>query len=243
MSDTASSSSSVADEDFEIVDGKLHISGYRYYTSGKPKKGRQYWECELLRDRQCTARAITMDTAAGTVLLKGPTKKPHEHPPNLEKCQAEKITVSLKRKARQNPELPPAVILRNELPNVPQAVLSQMASQPNLTKSMRRERRRDLPANPTSLEDLGEIPDRYKNSLTGEKFLIFDSLLDPEIENFEGRGLVFATRRNLELLSQSPTWYLDGTFKVSPSLFTQVNYIIIHNLKIKCSIPLFNSYY
>lgn len=36
------------------------------------------------------------------------------------------------------------------------------------------------------------------------------------------RVLVFATRRHIELLCESPIWFLDGTFKVSPTIFTQL---------------------
>lgn len=36
------------------------------------------------------------------------------------------------------------------------------------------------------------------------------------------RVLVFATRRNIELLCQSTTWFLDGTFKTAPHIFVQI---------------------
>lgn len=36
------------------------------------------------------------------------------------------------------------------------------------------------------------------------------------------RIVVFATRRNIELLCNSNTWFIDGTFKSSPSLFAQL---------------------
>ena len=50
------------------------------------------------------------------------------------------------------------------------------------------------------------------------------SIENTEDENTEDtpRVIVFATRRNLELLAQSHTWFLDGAFKVSPTIFTQV---------------------
>ena len=33
---------------------------------------------------------------------------------------------------------------------------------------------------------------------------------------------MYTTRRNIEILCRSATWYLDGTFKVSPTIFTQL---------------------
>ena len=38
----------------------------------------------------------------------------------------------------------------------------------------------------------------------------------------EGRVLVFATRRNLEILGKCGTWFLDGTLKVCPKTFVQI---------------------
>ena len=90
---------------------------------------------------------------------------------------------------------------------------------------------------------LRDVLDKYERTLTGEKFLLFDSRpettsedeeeVEEEEEQDEGaaaaaprrrspRTLVFATRRNLELLCESGTWFIDGTFKASPIIFTQL---------------------
>ncbi|KAJ8680978.1 hypothetical protein QAD02_016765 [Eretmocerus hayati] len=81
---------------------------------------------------------------------------------------------------------------------------------------MRRVRRRDLPRNPTPLSDFDDLPDQYTRTLAGENFLIHDSGAG------DGRILVFATRRNLELLARSPLWFFDGTFEASPRIFVQI---------------------
>lgn len=36
------------------------------------------------------------------------------------------------------------------------------------------------------------------------------------------RVIVFATRWNIELLCESNTWFVEGTFKTSPSIFAQI---------------------
>lgn len=84
-------------------------------------------------------------------------------------------------------------------------------------KVVRRERRKKLPPNPKSLVDFDELPMAYQRTLVDEKFLIYDSG-----KSEEGRVIVFATQRNLQLLSKSRVWFLDGTFKVAPTIFTQV---------------------
>jgi len=63
--------------------------------------------------------------------------------------------------ASDHPELPPAQILRTELPRVSLGVLSQLPERENLKKAMRKERTKDQPRNPMLLEELGELPDRW----------------------------------------------------------------------------------
>lgn len=203
---------------------KLIIDGYVYIKSKNEKRlQRTYWDCNRLRNKECSARAITSLANLGEhpVVFKGPVESKHSHPSNLEECGAEKLKQSLKRRAEEHPEEPPAQILRHQLHNVPSGVLSQLPERENLKQSIRRIRKKNLPPNPRALSELGELPDLYKRTLTNENFLIYDSKFKGE-DQVSGRVLVFGTRRNLELLSQSDTWFLDGTFKVSPTIFTQL---------------------
>lgn len=107
-------------------------------------------------------------------------------------------------------------------------MVAQLPERENLKKSMRRHRRRNLPPNPQSVQELDQIPDRYQVTLSDETFLIYDSAAGdaPLLDREEARVLVFATRRNLELLANSEAWYLDGTFKTAPTIFTQIFTII-----------------
>lgn len=105
------------------------------------------------------------------------------------------------------------------------AVLSQLLEREALAKSMRRERRKNMPKNPTSLQELAEVPDKFKRTFLDEAFLLYDSRDDEDQDQDDeprDRVLVFSTRRNIDLLCRSRTWFLDGTFKTSPSLFTQI---------------------
>ena len=80
-----------------------------------------------------------------------------------------------------------------------------------------------MPPNPTSLAALEDIPNQFQRTLQGEQFLPLDQKPDDEEE---GRVLVFATRRNVEMLCKSPVWFVDKTFKESPTLFTQLFTVI-----------------
>lgn len=77
-------------------------------------------------------------------------------------------------------------------------VLSELLERENIEKSLRRTRRGSLPPNPKSLTDFDELPIRFQRTLTDKKFLIHDSGIS---EN--GQVLVLATRKNLEILSQT----------------------------------------
>lgn len=69
-----------------------------------------------------------------------------------------------------------------------------------------------------------QIPDKYQNyspsSGVNEQFLLADS--GPSNE----RILIFGRPLGLKLLKDSEVWYMDGTFKVAPTLFSQV-YVIL----------------
>ena len=91
-----------------------------------------------------------------------------------------------------------------------------------------------IPTNPTSLAAMASVPTQFTRTLLGEKFLIHDSRdaedesvdSEPEVgideDEEPARVLVYSTARNIELLCRSPTWFVDGTFKTSPSIFTQI---------------------
>lgn len=190
-----------------IIGSKLVHEGFIYTRSHKPKNGKTYWDCQKLRQQLCTARIVTITRDGETFISKS---KPHEHAPDRELAEAEVVKFNLKQEQQQNPDRNPAQILRNVLSRTSSGIIAHLPDRRNLNKSMRQARRGCMPANPTSLEALEDVPESYQMTLTGDKFLLYDSR-----HEIEGRVIVFCTRRNLELLSSSDTWYLDGTFKVS----------------------------
>jgi len=77
-----------------------------------------------------------------------------------------------------------------------------------------------LPSEPRSVDELKEVPDMFRRT-AGGRFLIHDSF---EEDEETARTVMFTTRRNVQRLSMSPTWFLDVTFKTAPNIFTQVNF-------------------
>ncbi|KAE9531217.1 hypothetical protein AGLY_010423 [Aphis glycines] len=175
---------------------KLVCGGSIYVRSKLPVNGKTYWECQKVRRKECKARIITTFNIFENkhYFVREPALDDHDHVANQEKCQSEIVKYSLKRKAEDQPQLPPAQILRTEMAGLSDGILSQLPNRDNLKK-------KNLPPNPKTLSDLGTLPDQYQKTLTGEKFLIYDSLDDDSVS--EDRVVVFSTRRNLELLAKS----------------------------------------
>ena len=61
------------------------------------------------------------------------------------------------------------------------------------------------------------IPEKYKNSLKGEPFLLYDSGYGDQ-----QRIVIYGTHKFLSLLRNCDSWFCDGTFSVVPNLFTQL---------------------
>ncbi|PSN47110.1 hypothetical protein C0J52_16007 [Blattella germanica] len=100
----------------------------------------------------------------------------------------------MKRVATKHPEITPSQILRNELRSVPSGVLS-LPEREHLKRSIRRERTRNQLPDPTSIDELGEIPERYKRTQNGENFLIYDNFNEEEDTQ---RVIVFGTKTELD---------------------------------------------
>ncbi|KAF0987057.1 hypothetical protein HZS_5888 [Henneguya salminicola] len=79
------------------------------------------------------------------------------------------------------------------------------------------------------------IPEQYKISFRIENFLLYDG-----VEN-DGEGFIlFATPRQLNILSRSSNIYFDSTFKTVPEIFDQLLVIrkVYNNLLIPCAFAL-----
>ncbi|CAF1116496.1 unnamed protein product [Didymodactylos carnosus] len=82
--------------------------------------------------------------------------------------------------------------------------------------NMSKARRRATPVIPTSC--VFEIPMPYQKTLTQEQFL----LMDFYVKRGKDRVVVFATVQQLQLLFNSETIFMDGTFSVAPVGFEQI---------------------
>jgi hypothetical protein len=146
------------------------------------------------------------------------------HVPNPTKIEVKKFTEVMKKSALTTQNNPTKII--SDIVITASSSLIQAISQVyQILKELFRQRnQRSLP-NPLILKDLGEIPNMYKETNNGSKFLLFDNY---EINgSIKSRILIFYTGEGL--MTESKYWFADGTFKSAHSIFTQI--YTIHILK------------
>lgn len=83
---------------------------------------------------------------------------------------------------------------------MPSAVLAELPDRQNLRKCVQRERLRDLPSNPQDIEDLREIPDKYRKTITGETFLEYDAYEEYNLSCV--RILIFCTKERMKIFNK-----------------------------------------
>lgn len=95
-----------------ISERRLDIDGY-LYTRSFVRKNSTYWDCLKLRDKECSARAVTILNPAGDIVIqKGPRQSPHQHGPSRDAVDAEVIKVNVKRAAEIDRDRMPSAIIR-----------------------------------------------------------------------------------------------------------------------------------
>ena len=86
----------------------------------------------------------------------------------------------------------------------------------HIRRDIRRQRKRAGNPLPVPQDKDFDIPPEYHQTTGGQQFLLFDS------GHGEDRIIIFATDENIQLLAESPSWFMDGTFKTAPELFFQL---------------------
>ena len=64
------------------------------------------------------------------------------------------------------------------------------------------------------------LPHEYQMTGTGKRFLLFDSSVG-DINTMS----IFASNDGIDVLANSSQWFGDGTFKLCPQIFYQINTI------------------
>ena len=109
-------------------------------------------------------------------------------------------------------------ILSAELENVSEPVAVELPSTESMRRSIRNQRQdRYQDPNPVTRAAIPEIPQDFRQTQYGERFLFFDSRVVDQ-----NRLILFGIEHAIEQLRESSHWFAYGTFKVCPNLFFQV---------------------
>ena len=168
----------------------LHFKQFLYLRRSNGTRGVVYWRC---RGRnECSAALITVTDGGKISIREGGDANSHSHTPDPDEVAAVKLFANIKENASQNPEVPPERCLP-ALSGLHSAKMVQLSDCENIKKQIQRDRIKNMPSNPQNIEDLGELPGKYKTTAAAENFLLYDSREDEEYDSTCGRILVFAT--------------------------------------------------
>ena len=189
---------------------------YNFDKTSKENTNLTFWICENYSKKQfkCKGRLHIKDEVV--VKIQGE----HNHAPNESKKQVFDLRAKIRDVASTSNE-PTVALLANVTQEYPSSVVAQLASKNVLKRTVQqvRKKARNIPPEPRSLEEL-TIPECYQNLNDGTQFLLHDS--GPGNERF----LLFGTRGNLNLLTESTSVFSDGTFSAAPSRFFYQLYTI-----------------
>ena len=144
----------------------------------------------------------------------------HSHGASAAAVEVAKIRTVIKVRAEACQE-PPSSIISNSTGDVSTAAQGALPTIDSMKKMVRRKRNQVnlAPPNPLCVSDL-VIPYAYQqyvqNNGNCEEFSIADS------GQSDQRILIFGRKSWTVFLLDSDLWYADGTFKLSPPLFSQV---------------------
>lgn len=136
-------------------------------------------------------------------ILKETEHKPHGT--NFEKTEEKKCVNAMKKKCMTTGEKT-GKILAAGVATLSSPVAAKLPCVENLSRTLRnvRQKHNPMPADPKR-GDVFEIPAEFTVTAKGDQFLMYD-------KSGKDRLLIFCTKKNLQTLKESYTWYGDGTF-------------------------------
>ena len=207
---------------------KLVIFGF-IYTLNRATEEFQHWVCE--KCGQCKARLTTSHELA----IVNPIdiieiQESHTHSSDKPRIEMLKDYNQMKERASQNSEESIRSIFASGVATMETSTLVQLPKTDSIKRTIRKHKDgSESLANSAFASEL-QIVDKYKVTLKGEPFLLFDSCFGDN-----NRLLMIGTPKMVSILSASQSWYADGTFKVAPQQFYQLDTIHAENDGFICS--------
>ena len=184
-----------------------------------------YWECREKDSSKCPAKAKTV-VVEEQVMIKELIGT-HTHSSQILRKKVRDIENAAVVNASNNPNVPIRTTLANitnSLHAESDAAASSMSSLKSLQMKIYRARSSNQPKLPKNNKELLDMPEKYCKLDSGEEFLVAAE------EVGEGEVvLVFLSDFGARVMSKSPVWVADGTFKCVPPQFGQL--YVVHGSK------------
>lgn len=149
-------------------------------------------------------------------------KGKHSHAPDVRIMGRKVVMNTIKNRAKTTTESSRNII-SDAMVGVQNAVAAVVPGASQLVQTVNRVRKDpQAPRNPKTVAEL-RFPEVYTKTRNNENFILFDSALSGEDYDDESfRIIMFGTEKNLDFLVGCSEIYMDGTFWVTPSLFSQL---------------------
>ena len=194
---------------------KLCYAGYMYTVKATTANSTR-WECSTRKSTRCGGFLRTDINDINSILSAGP----HNHPPNNidVNVTAKKMEIKgdLIRAAGSGGNTHQTLV--THLATVTPEERISFGNPTSVKRNFNCHIASGRPDEPDILNNL-IIQGSWANDQDGNPFLLHDN------NNNNNRIIVFASERCIRYLSNSNDWFMDGTFKVCPTLFDQL-YVI-----------------
>ena len=193
---------------------KATVFGY-IYTLNRVSDEVSYWVCE--KRGICKARIHTSNDIIVKPDQVSEIEQSHTHAPSQDRIKMLKEYRKMKDLASVT-EQSTRGILSSGIETMHPSTVNKLPQLESVKRTIRNYKSISIEScgNPTTPAEI-VIPDKYKITLKGEPFLLYDSGFGDQ-----QRIIVYGTRNFISCLSSCDNWYCDGTFSVVPDLFVQL---------------------
>ncbi|CAF4820499.1 unnamed protein product, partial [Rotaria sp. Silwood2] len=181
------------------------------YTIDKTNNDKTFWKCEYSRTGKCKGR-IHINCIKTAILYETDN---HKHPGNAVSSEIRVSEGKIRVRAANCNETTQSVI-DNCLTNLPDEVVARPPEFKHIKRNIQYQRaKNDLPEIPHD-KIFDRIPNKLAITKRNSQFLRYDS--GPGYD----RLLIFSSAEQLQLLGSCEELLVDGTFKVTPTIFYQL---------------------
>lgn len=189
---------------------KIILNGFSYNFASRSEEIFR-WYCDQRRSTSCPGKLLTKLINEKHTFIK--SGNDHNHEPQPTRFDVLETRKNIKKRSVECMDNPSAVI-QEEIVKCDQRSRQYIPSSSALKQVIKRTRKRNKKTEPKTIEEI-DIPDELK-FIEDEKFVHYCQSVNDDFL------VILTTKQNMQLLSTAEFWIMDGTFDVTPNLFSQL---------------------